>query len=214
MKAGSATIGLTIGCAVALAAAPAALAQNGAPTQAQITNALRPVPPSMQTGEQGLPTPGHAPLATPSRTATRTSLDGGEPPAHGHAIAVLPGCNGSDDAPKVAATFPTITFKFGSAQLKRESIATLQNLGKSLKQDFASSNTFLIEGHTDAAGSFPYNQELSRARAEAVKEYLIQHMGIKPDQLGVAGLGYCGLANPADPRGAENRRVVVINKAT
>ena len=109
---------------------------------------------------------------------------------------------------------PSITFEFGSAQLKPRSMATLQALGKSLKEDFPSSNAFLIEGHTDASGTFAYNQELSRQRAETVKDYLTQQMGLKPDQLGVAGVGYCDLANPTDPRGAENRRVVVVNKAS
>ncbi|HZK90675.1 MAG TPA: OmpA family protein [Stellaceae bacterium] len=220
MKAAFGVIVLTAGCAMSLAAASVALGQSGAPTQAEITSALRPVPPAFQKGEQGLPTPGTAPLATPSRQATPTSLSGGrsatarEAAPRERLLAVLPGCTVANEGPKVAVTFPTITFEFGSARLSPESLATLQNLGKSLKQDFASSNTFMIEGHTDTAGTFAYNQELSRQRAEAVKNYLVQQTGVKPDQLGVSGMGYCELANPSDPRGAENRRVVVVNRAT
>jgi outer membrane protein OmpA-like peptidoglycan-associated protein len=220
MKTAAGIIVLTIGCAMSPAAAPVALGQSGAPSQVEITNALRPVPPSMQRGEQGLPTPGTAPLATPSRQATPTSLSAGgasnadEAGARGHLLAVLPGCTVANEAPKVAVTFPTITFEFASARLTPGSLATLQNLGKSLKQDFPPSNTFMIEGHTDAAGTFAYNQDLSRQRAEAVKDYLVQQVGVKPDQLGVSGMGYCELADPAKPRGAENRRVVIVNKAT
>jgi outer membrane protein OmpA-like peptidoglycan-associated protein len=162
----------------------------------------------MRKGEQGLPTPGTAPLAQPSRQATRASLPIGggvasasNSGAPGHSLALLPGCKPGDEGPKVAVTFPTISFEFGSTRLKPESLTTRQNLGKSITQDFPASNTFLIEGHTDAAGGFAYSEELSRQRAQAVKDYLVQQTGIKPEQLGVAGLGYCELANPAD-RGA------------
>jgi OmpA-OmpF porin, OOP family len=213
-------IALTIGCAMSLSVAPVALGQNRTPTQSEITSALRPVPPAFQKGEQGLPTPGTAPLATPSRPPTTKASLGGSTaapvkrqPDTGGALAKLPGCDPAADTANVAVTFPTIKFEFDSAKLKPESIATLQNLGKSLKEDFPATNMFLIEGHTDATGTFAYNQELSRQRAEAVKTYLTQKVGVRSEQLDATGLGYCGLANPADPRGGENRRVVIVNKA-
>ncbi|MBV8776967.1 MAG: OmpA family protein [Alphaproteobacteria bacterium] len=220
MNAGPAMI-LTVGCALGLAAP--ALAQSAAPTQSQITNALRAVPPAMQSGDQGLPTPGTAPLATPARQATPTSLPSAgasgmaakEAPQRIRPVVAAPGCAArAAEQPKAAVNLPTIVFEFGSARLQPQSMATLQNLGKSLKEDFPATNTFLIEGHTDSTGSFAYNQELSRARAEAVKDYLTHQGGMKPEQLGIAGFGYCDLANPANPRGAENRRVVVVNQAS
>jgi outer membrane protein OmpA-like peptidoglycan-associated protein len=209
-----------------LAVAPVALAQSSAPSQSDITNALRPVPQALAGGHQGLPTPGTSPLAQPERQTTRASLSSAPEPAAAPrtrspvaapiaapAAHELTGCTPASDNTQAAASLPSITFEFGSAQLKPESMTTLQNLGKALKQDFPSSNAFVIEGHTDASGTFAYNQELSRQRAEAVKDYLVKQMGLNGDQLQIAGKGYCGLANPADPRGAENRRVVVINKA-
>jgi OOP family OmpA-OmpF porin len=220
MKAAPGIFALIIGCALTTSVAPVALGQSGTPSQAEITNALRPIPPGMRKGDQGLPTTGTAPLATPTRQATKTSLPVGagastnEPAPRASSVALLPGCTPADEGPKIAVTLPTISFEFGSARLKPESMATLQNLGKSLKEDFPATNVFLIEGHTDSAGSYVYNGELSRERAEAVKTYLTQQMGVKPEQLGVAGLGYCDLANPADPRGAENRRVVIVNKTS
>jgi outer membrane protein OmpA-like peptidoglycan-associated protein len=236
MKGASGSIVLSIGCAVSLAVAPVALAQSSAPpmqsgttpsqqsgaapTRSEITNALRPIPPAMQGGEQGLPTPGTRPLAQPPKPVFTTSTSGApvQPASRAHSsatdTAVLSGCTPAGDmGAKPSITLPTITFEFGSAQLKPEAIATLQKLGKSLKKDFPVDNPFLIQGHTDAAGTFDYNQELSKERAQAVRDYLTQEMGIKT-QLDVAGVGYCQLANPADPKGAENRRVVVINKAT
>jgi outer membrane protein OmpA-like peptidoglycan-associated protein len=226
MKSASGFTIFTVGCALSFAAVPVALGQSTSPTQADITNALRPVPSALAGGHQGLPTPGTSPIAQPSRQVTHTSLSSipeREPMARPRSpVAASPvstpapemaGCTPPSSDAKVAASLPQITFEFGSAQLKPESMATLQALGKSLKEDFPSTNAFMIEGHTDASGTFAYNQELSQQRAEAVKEYLVQQMGLNPDQLGVAGMGYCGLANPADPRGAENRRVVIVNKA-
>jgi OmpA-OmpF porin, OOP family len=223
MKGASGTVILTVGCAIGLAFAPVAMAQSSSttPTRSEITNALRPIPPAMQSGEQGLPTPGTAPLTQPSKPVFKSSTSGEQvTPMRGHRpttsaaaeTASLAGCPASSEG-QPSVTLPTITFEFGSAQLKPDAIATVEKLGKSIKKDFPADNVFVIQGHTDAAGSFDYNQELSKERAQAVKDYLTQEMGIKT-RLDVAGLGYCQLANPADPKGAENRRVVVINKST
>jgi outer membrane protein OmpA-like peptidoglycan-associated protein len=43
--------------------------------------------------------------------------------------------------------------------------------------------TFLIGGHTGAAGGDNYNQSLSERRAEAVKIFLAQQFKLPPDQL-------------------------------
>jgi OOP family OmpA-OmpF porin len=223
MKSASGYIVLTVGAMMAVA--PVALGQSGAPSQSDITNALRPVPSALAGGHQGLPSPGTAPLTQPKKPVYTTSYGGAETPvakdrthqstaAATAPAAELSGCPAAGGPTQAAASLPSITFEFGSAQLKPEAMATLQNLGKALKQDFSDTNAFLIEGHTDAAGTYAYNQELSRQRAEAVKDYLTQQMGVKPEQLTTAGVGYCDLANPSDPKGAENRRVVVVNKAS
>ena len=200
-----------------------AFAESGAPSQAEITNALRPVPPALQGGHQGLPMGGSAPVVEPRRTVTRASTGGAatsEPPVRERPFAAAapnsPALQGCPERDTISAkmSLPTITFVFGSAQLKPEAIATLQQLGKSLTQDYPDTNVFVIEGHTDAAGTFDYNRELSLQRAQAVKDYLTQQTGVKPERLQVAGVGYCDLAKPSDPRGAENRRVVVVNKAS
>jgi outer membrane protein OmpA-like peptidoglycan-associated protein len=126
-------------------------------------------------------------------------------------IAAVQGCPTAAEAAKTS--LPSITFEFGSAQLRPEAMVQLQNLGKSLKEDLSETSTFVIEGHTDATGAYDYNRELSMQRAQAVKDYLAQQMGVK-QPLEITGVGYCDLANPGDPRAAENRRVVVINKAS
>ena len=105
----------------------------------------------------------------------------------------------------------TIQFEFGSAKLRPESIETLHNLGNALNHGLSDQKLFVIEGHTDAVGSRPYNLELSRKRAEAVKDFLVNTMGVAPSRLEAVGKGSAEPANSRDPNAAENRRVVVIN---
>jgi OmpA-OmpF porin, OOP family len=47
----------------------------------------------------------------------------------------------------------------------------------------------LIAGHTDSTGSAAYNQDLSRRRAESVRNYLIEKFGIKGNRLHARGFG-------------------------
>ncbi|MCL4558426.1 MAG: OmpA family protein, partial [Deltaproteobacteria bacterium] len=66
----------------------------------------------------------------------------------------------------------------------------------------------LIEGNTDSSGSAAFNERLSEARAEAVKQYLVSH-GIDPDRLRTKGYGQ---TQPVEPNTttvgrAINRRV-------
>ena len=107
--------------------------------------------------------------------------------------------------------FNTIQFAFGSTQLTPESSATLKNLGEALNHQLADQKSFLIEGHTDRKGTRAYNDELSKGRAEAVKDYLVHEAGVSPDRLQAVGKGYSEPANPKNPYAAENRRVVVVN---
>jgi len=46
-----------------------------------------------------------------------------------------------------------------------------------------------IEGNTDSTGSRPYNMQLSRQRADAVKQYLIEKYGFPAARLRTAGNG-------------------------
>ncbi len=65
-----------------------------------------------------------------------------------------------------------------------------------------------IAGHTDSVGSEMYNLRLSEARANAVRDYLIQH-GISPDRLIAKGYGESRPIAPNTTREgrAKNRRV-------
>src|SRR5262249_16822445 len=115
------------------------------------------------------------------------------------------------ESPAPSMAFSTIQFAFGSAQLTPESSATLRNLGEALNHQLADQKSFLIEGHTDRKGTRAYNDELSKGRAEAVKDYLGHEPGGRPAGLGPIGKGFSEPVDPKNPYAAENRRVVVVN---
>lgn len=74
---------------------------------------------------------------------------------------------------------------------------------------------FYVEGHTDAAGSAQYNQDLSERRARSVVRYLVNR-GLESSQLVPVGKGESDLKYPeCDPatncppwKNLENRRVI------
>jgi outer membrane protein OmpA-like peptidoglycan-associated protein len=116
---------------------------------------------------------------------------------------------------KIAGQKPSIDldvpFEFNSATIGPEAVPTLVRLGGALGRPGLKGATFLIGGHTDAAGDDGYNQLLSERRAEAVKIFLVEHFKLLPDELLAVGFGSNQLKNPANPLAAENRRVQIVN---
>jgi outer membrane protein OmpA-like peptidoglycan-associated protein len=105
------------------------------------------------------------------------------------------------------ATSHAILFAFNSAELKNESRSILDALADYLKTN--SGVRLAIEGHTDNVGGEPFNLDLSRHRADSVKQYLVQ-AHIDAARLTTTGLGLTKpVASNATPEGrAQNRRVV------
>ena len=68
-----------------------------------------------------------------------------------------------------------------------------------------------MEGHTDKKGRRAYNDELSKRRADAVKDYLVKEMGVPADRLETVGKGFFEPDNSTSRYAAENRRAVVIH---
>lgn len=70
-------------------------------------------------------------------------------------------------------------------------------------------STFEIQGHTDNTGPFEYNSELSRARADAVKHFLVDKYKLNPERFSVRGLGFAQPLAPNDTNEGRklNRRV-------
>lgn len=78
-------------------------------------------------------------------------------------------------------------FTYDSADLQGSAITQLQKLGTLIRRNPKA--TFAVEGYTDSLGSFDYNLELSQRRADSVKQYLVEAMGINPAQISTRGYG-------------------------
>src|SRR5690348_4657190 len=70
-------------------------------------------------------------------------------------------------APAVALD---IKFALNSAELTAQAKDTVKQLATAMTSDQLSSYHFLLEGHTDSTGSHAHNMELSKQRAEAVRD--------------------------------------------
>jgi len=104
-----------------------------------------------------------------------------------------------------------ITFDYNSADISAKSLPSVQALGRALTNPDLKGSTFIVAGHTDAAGGDGYNQDLSERRADAIKRYLMQNYGIAPADLVTVGYGKSKLKDPSQPLAEVNRRVQVVN---
>jgi OOP family OmpA-OmpF porin len=75
--------------------------------------------------------------------------------------------------------------------------------------------TAVIEGHTDNVDTAEYNQKLSDARANSVRQYLINNFGIKASRLTAVGYGLTKpiASNNTEEGRQKNRRVQAVIKA-
>ena len=103
-----------------------------------------------------------------------------------------------------------ILFDTGSDRLKAESAAVIQSIARGLETNPALK--LRIEGHTDSVGGSAQNLDLSRRRAEAVKDVLVTQFKTDAGRLTTAGLGDSKPAGANDtPQGrAQNRRVEFV----
>src|SRR5690606_28377691 len=79
-----------------------------------------------------------------------------------------------------------VLFDFDRATLRSESEKTLRETIRVLEH--YPDIRVEIQGHTDGMGSDSYNDRLSSARAEAVRDYLIEH-GIAASRMEARGYG-------------------------
>ncbi|MCP4616062.1 MAG: OmpA family protein [Bradyrhizobium sp.] len=115
------------------------------------------------------------------------------------------------DKPKIDLE---ITFDYNSADISTKSIPSVQALGRALSNTELKGSTFVVAGHTDAAGGEEYNQSLSERRADAIKKYLVEKYGIAGSDLVTVGYGKSKLKDPSQPLAEANRRVQVVNMET
>lgn len=138
--------------------------------------------------------------------------------------AVIVGCDGvvlktstesyKGGATGIGATFlvPSASlFEFNSAELTEQGKEDLEAYRAKIKPELAQAVAAVIIGHTDNKGSEAYNVKLSKHRAEAVRDFLIEG-GASPGILRVVGWGSKDpiASNATEAGRAENRRVEVV----
>lgn len=106
-----------------------------------------------------------------------------------------------------------LLFEYNRADLRQSAKVGLMKLG--LLIDRNPKLHCWIEGHTDLYGGDDFNLELSRRRAEAVKAYLVQSLGLDSKHIQVRGFGK---TKPLRESGtvdeqASNRRVEIKMRA-
>lgn len=104
--------------------------------------------------------------------------------------------------------FQNLQFETNKAVIKNASFPYLDELYKTMVK--SNWNLKLI-GHTDNVGKNSSNLVLSKKRAEAVKEYLV-NLGIAPDRIKTEGRGEAEpiASNDNEEGRAKNRRVEFI----
>jgi outer membrane protein OmpA-like peptidoglycan-associated protein len=112
------------------------------------------------------------------------------------------------DKPKIDLE---INFDYNSADISAKSLTSVQALGRALSNPDLKGSTFVVAGHTDAAGGEAYNQDLSERRADSIKRYLVDKFSIAGPDLVTVGYGKTKLKDPANPLADVNRRVQVVN---
>src|SRR5437899_2939047 len=102
-------------------------------------------------------------------------------------------------------------FEYDSDVLQASAINQLQKLGTLIQRNPKA--TFTVEGYTDSFGTPEYNLDLSQRRADSVKRYLVEAMGISPLQIETRGYGMTRFRT--SPSGSieeqsPNRRVEIV----
>jgi OmpA-OmpF porin, OOP family len=103
-----------------------------------------------------------------------------------------------------------IYFDTNKAVLKPTSRPTLDEIAKLLRAQPALK--VIIVGHTDSQGTYDYNMNLSRRRAEAIAAELVRHYSIAKARLRTAGVGFLAPvgSNATEAGRALNRRVELV----
>jgi OOP family OmpA-OmpF porin len=101
-------------------------------------------------------------------------------------------------------------FDFDKAVVRPEAHDDATKIADSMKK-YSKANV-LLEGHTDSKGNEDYNMNLSKRRAESVKNYLVENFNVDASRISTAGYGKSNPVSTNDtPAGQQkNRRVVVI----
>jgi outer membrane protein OmpA-like peptidoglycan-associated protein len=137
--------------------------------------------------------------------------ESGTPPLKFRGIRLLTAKPAGEAEARAPAVALDVKFAINSAELTPEAKETIKQLAAAMKSDQLTAFHFLLEGHTDSSGRRDHNMELSKRRAESVRDYLVASYGIGADRLATAGKGPDEPLDKANPASAVNRRVQIVN---
>jgi OOP family OmpA-OmpF porin len=103
-----------------------------------------------------------------------------------------------------------LAFRTGASELSAADYGSLRDLAAFLSAN--PGRRVILVGHTDSRGGAESNVALSEARAQAVRDHLVERLGADPAQVETAGIGFLApRATNATGEGREaNRRVEVV----
>lgn len=121
----------------------------------------------------------------------------------------LPVAGFDDDFSRPGCVNIRVAFDTNSTQVDAIPKSSVQTIMEYLVKH--PENTLVITGHTDSVGSDAFNLELSRRRAQSVKQYLVEQYAIDEHRLIILGAGESRpIADNDTPEGqAQNRRVTI-----
>jgi OmpA-OmpF porin, OOP family len=102
-----------------------------------------------------------------------------------------------------------IRFGNDSDSLTAAAHGQLDQLGTALNSPELAHARFVIAGHTSSSGAAQHNRQLSEARAQAVRSYLIERCRIAPERLQAVGYGADRPLSEYPPNALQQRRVEI-----
>jgi len=105
---------------------------------------------------------------------------------------------------------PDIFFKTNSYELSTENISLLDSFLNKLGS--TSTDSLIIEGHTDSIGKFAYNMDLSIRRSASIKEYILKRNPLLALKVIIRGFAYTKpvASNKTEEGRKQNRRVEIF----
>lgn len=96
-----------------------------------------------------------------------------------------------------------ILFDFDKWDIRKEAEPALNNVAEVINK--YGDSRVIVEGFTDSKGSDSYNLKLSEKRADSVKNWLVEHGGVKGARISAKGLGESDPVAPnTNPDGTDN----------
>jgi OOP family OmpA-OmpF porin len=183
---------LILAAAVGLAAANAAVAQQGRTTQGYLTDQRNGIvkDPYNLCWRTGYWTPALAHCECDVDLIPRDICfpPGPKPAAAPPKPAPAPAAKPPAPKPKTLAVSSTGLFDFDKAVLTPTARAQLDKEVVARLGEYSTIRLIHIEGHTDRIGTQEYNQKLSERRADAVKAYLVSK-GVDSAKIETIGMG-------------------------